>query len=70
MINPKEGKGKMKKEHRAEGKRDVCNKTVDLNKNISVITLNISELNFLFFFLLISVHFQIPFPYQLLQSIE
>lgn len=39
MINPKEGKGKMKKEHRAEGKKDVCNKTVDLNKNISVINI-------------------------------
>jgi len=43
---PKRRHGKkMKKEHRTVRKRDIYNKIVDLNKNVSVIMLNVSELN-------------------------
>ena len=35
----------MKKEPRTGRKRDIYNKIVDLNKNVSVIMLNVSELN-------------------------
>ena len=46
MINPRGGMGKkMKEEHRTGRERDIYNKIADLNKNVSVIMLNVSELN-------------------------